>query len=144
MPPLVAWPPPGLKPIRRWNAPPVFQESLLLALPAHHPPVQSPADSATAHTGRLHAAVLYRHIGEAWMQSARGSSAPVLELASYHAIIACVAAGAARVVPQAVMGLDARAPGPAPGTPADLRTRWLVTPAAATSRPRWMRCWPHL
>ena len=41
---LVAWPPPGLETDTPVERTPVFQESLLLALPAHHPPVQSPAD----------------------------------------------------------------------------------------------------
>ena len=40
------------------------------------------------------------------------------------------------------MGLDARAPGPAPRAPCRPATRcWCA--GAATSRPRWMRCWPH-
>lgn len=41
---LVAWPPPGLETDTPVERTPVFQESLLLALPAHHPLVQSPAD----------------------------------------------------------------------------------------------------
>ena len=54
------------------------------------------------------------------MQSAHGTAPQVLELASYHAIIACVAAGAARGGSQAVWDLM-REPRPCACTPADLR-----------------------
>ena len=103
---LVAWPPPGLETDTPVERTPVFQESLLLALPAHHPPVQSPADLQLHTLAAFTRGCTYRHIGEAWMQGARGTAPRVLELASYHAIIACVAAGrCAGVVPQAVWDL---------------------------------------
>ena len=103
---LVAWPPPGLETDTPVERTPVFQESLLLALPAHHPPVQSPADLQLHTLAAFTRGCTYRHIGEAWMQGARGTAPHVLELASYHAIIACVAAGrCAGVVPQAVWDL---------------------------------------
>ena len=45
-------------------------------------------------------------MGEAFLQQKDGSPPRVLELASYHAILACVAAGrCAGVVPQAVIDL---------------------------------------
>ena len=48
----------------------------------------------------------YRRMGEAFLQQKDGSPPRVLELASYHAILACVAAGrCAGVVPQAVIDL---------------------------------------
>ena len=94
---LVAWPPPGLETDTPVERTPVFQESLLLALPAHHPPVQSPADLQLHTLAAFTRGCTYRHIGEAWMQSARGTVPQGAGLASYHAIIACVAAGAARV-----------------------------------------------
>ena len=105
---LVAWPPPGLETDTPVERTPVFQESLLLALPAHHPPVQSPP-ICNRHAGRLHTRLYLPHIGEAWMQR-RGTAPQVLELASYHAIIACVAAGRCGCGSPGRMGLDARAP----------------------------------
>ncbi len=49
----------------------------------------------------------YRRLGEDWMRAQRHGAAPhILELASYHAILACVAAGrCAGVVPQSVIDL---------------------------------------
>ena len=100
------YPPPGLETDTPVERTPVFQESLLLALPAHHPPVQSPADLQLHTLAAFTRGCTYRHIGEAWMQSARGTAPQVLELASYHAIIACVAAGrCAGVLPQALWDL---------------------------------------
>ena len=71
---LVAWPPPGLETDTPVERTPVFQESLLLALPAHHPPVQSPADLQLHTLAAFTRGCTYRHIGEAWMQSARGTA----------------------------------------------------------------------
>jgi DNA-binding transcriptional LysR family regulator len=86
---LVAWPPPGLEPDAPVERTPVFTESLLLALPASHPPVARPAD-----------------LRQDWTRQAGGAPPRVLELASYPAILACVAAGrCAGVVPQSVLEL---------------------------------------
>ncbi len=118
---LVAWPLQGLAPDAPLERTTVYQESLLLALPADHPPVQGPADLQVHTLAAFGSGCTYRHLGEAWMQRALGSAPPtqgigaglgtgkplkVLELASYHAILACVAAGrCAGVVPQAVWDL---------------------------------------
>ena len=105
---LVAWPLQGLAPDAPLERTTVYQESLLLALPADHPPVQGPADLQVHTLAAFGSGCTYRHLGEAWMQRALGSAPPtqgigaglgtgkplkVLELASYHAILACVAAG---------------------------------------------------
>jgi DNA-binding transcriptional LysR family regulator len=111
---LVAWPLQGLAPDAPLERTTVYQESLLLALPADHPPVQSPADLQLHTLAAFGNGCTYRHLGEAWMQQALGGAQTtgtgkppkVLELASYHAIVACVAAGrCAGVVPQAVWDL---------------------------------------
>jgi DNA-binding transcriptional LysR family regulator len=112
---LVAWPLQGLEPDAPLERTAVYQESLLLALPADHPPVHSPADVRLHTLAAFGTSCTYRHIGQAWMQSAPGGAGnpdstgkplKVLELASYHAILACVAAGrCAGVVPQAVWDL---------------------------------------
>lgn len=111
---LVAWPLQGLAPDAPLERTTVYQESLLLALPADHPPVHSPADLQLHTLAAFGTGCTYRHLGEAWMQQAPGKAQSigtgkppkVLELASYHAILACVAAGrCAGVVPQAVWDL---------------------------------------
>lgn len=104
---LVAWPPPDLDVDElQVNLTPVYDEALLLALPATHAPVQS-ADDLQIHTlAAFTRGCTYRQIGEDWMRGAdRTRQQPqVMELASYPAILACVAAGScAGVVPQALL-----------------------------------------
>ena len=103
---LVAWPPPGIDaeaPVERTA---VFAEALLLALPANHPPVHTPQDLQLDTLAAFSNGCTYRRMGEAFLQQKDGSPPRVLELASYHAILACVAAGrCAGVVPQAVIDL---------------------------------------
>lgn len=103
---LVAWPPPGLEPDAPVERTPVFTESLLLALPASHPPVARPADLRLDQLAAFAHGCTYRRMGEDWMRQAGGEPPRVLELASYPAILACVAAGrCAGVVPQSVLEL---------------------------------------
>lgn len=102
---LVAWPPPGLDEDTAIERESVCTESLLLALPASHPPVRTPADLHVHRLAAFAQGCSYRRIGEDWMRQA-GRSVEVLELASYPAILACVAAGrCAGVVTQAVLDL---------------------------------------
>lgn len=103
---LVAWPPPGVDADAPVEHLPVFEEALLLALPGDHPPVHTPADLQVQALAAFTSGCTYRSLGEAWMRGAGGTAPRVLELASYHAILACVAAGrCAGVVPQAVIDL---------------------------------------
>lgn len=103
---LVAWPPPGLEPEAPLERIGVFQEELLLALPAAHPPVRTPADVQVHTLAAFSPGCTYRQLGEVWMRRGVQPALQVLELASYHAIVACVAAGrCAGVVPQAVWDL---------------------------------------
>ena len=96
---LVAWPPPGLDDGAPVERTPVFTESLLLALPASHPPITTSGDLQVDTLAAFAHGCTYRRIGEEWMGSPR-----VIELASYPAILACVAAGrCAGVVPQSVL-----------------------------------------
>jgi len=102
---LVAWPPPGVDDDTPVQRSPVCTESLLLALPASHPPVTRPTDLRLHLLAAFAQGCSYRRIGEDWMRQA-GSPVEVLELASYPAILACVAAGrCAGVVPQSVLDL---------------------------------------
>ncbi|QIL70689.1 LysR family transcriptional regulator [Diaphorobacter sp. HDW4B] len=108
---LVAWPPPDLDPDElSLDRTPVYDEALLLALPATHPPVRSPADLQLHTIAAFTRGCTYRQIGEDWMRSGgkgHGNARQqpkVMELASYPAILACVAAGScAGVVPQALL-----------------------------------------
>ena len=103
---LVAWPPPGIDADAPVEHTAVFTEPLLLALPADHPPVHTPQDLQLDTLAAFSSGCTYRRMGETFLQQKNGSPPRVLELASYHAILACVAAGrCAGVVPQAVIDL---------------------------------------
>ncbi|MDA8523049.1 LysR family transcriptional regulator [Acidovorax sp. NCPPB 4044] len=106
---LVAWPPPGLDAATdALETTPVVTEALQLALPAAHGPVACPADLAVDTLAAFAPGCTYRRMGEDYLarRSPDGTPPQVLELASYHAILACVAAGrCAAVVPQAVIDL---------------------------------------
>ena len=103
---LVAWPPPGVDPQAPVEHSVVFSEALVLALPADHPQVRGPQDLQLDTLAAFGSGCTYRRMGEAWMQRRSGTPPHVLELASYHAILACVAAGhCAAVVPQSVIDL---------------------------------------
>lgn len=105
---LVAWPP-GHALDPALDATPVFTEELLLALPADHPPVQAPADVRLGTLAVFEAGCTYRRIAQDWL-APRPQPVQLLELGSYHAILACVAAGScAGVVPRSVLAL-ARTP----------------------------------
>lgn len=103
---LVAWPPPGIDADAPVEHTAMFTEPLLLALPADHPPVHTPQDLQLDTLAAFSNGCTYRRMGESFLQQKSGSPPRVLELASYHAILACVAAGrCAGVVPQAVIDL---------------------------------------
>ena len=102
---LVAWPAPDLDEPLPLDCTPLYEEPLRLLLPA------TATAGDASHTPTTLAAFSdgcsYRRIGEAWMQRQHGSApTQVLQLHSYHAIIASVAAGSAvAVAPQAVLDL---------------------------------------
>jgi DNA-binding transcriptional LysR family regulator len=101
---LLAWPPPGVDDDAPLERTPLFTESLLLALPASHPGVATPADLRLHTLAAFAHGCAYRRIGEDWMRRAGGQPPQVMELASYPAMLACVAAGrCAAVVPQSVL-----------------------------------------
>jgi len=103
---LVAWPPPGVDPEAAVDRTTVFTEELLLALPASHAALQDKGALELDTLAAFAPGCTYRSIGEAWVRQRNGRAPRVLELASYHAILACVAAGrCAGVVPRAVLDL---------------------------------------
>jgi len=105
---LVAWPP-GQPPDPALDTRPVFTEELLLVLPAGHPPVQGPQDVLPGTLAAFEPGCTYRRIAEEWF-APRPQPLQVLELGSYHAILASVAAGSCvGVVPRSVLGLSPHA-----------------------------------
>jgi len=105
---LVAWPP-DQPSDAALDAVPVFREELLLVLPAGHAPLHGPQDVQPATLAVFEPGCTYRRIAQQWL-AARTPPVQLLELGSYHAILACVAAGnCVGVVPRSVLEL-ARTP----------------------------------
>ena len=105
---LIAWPP-GQPSDPALDAVPVFCEELLLALPADHAPISGPQEVQPGTLAAFERGCSYRHIAQQWL-AARTPPLQWLELGSYHAILACVAAGSCvGVVPRSVLEL-ARTP----------------------------------
>jgi len=100
---LVAWPAPDLGEPLPLTLEPLYEEPLRLLLPAGSTERDAPSTLAAFTDG-----CTYRRIGEDWMQQTRGAPpAQVLQLHSYYAILASVAAGSAvAVAPQAVLDLQ--------------------------------------
>ena len=122
---LAAWPAPDLADPLPLSCVPVFEEALQLLLPLDCEPHQAPRTLAAFAEG-----CTYRRQGEDWMARTHGAAPmQVLQLQSYHAIVAAVAAGSAvAVVPQAVLALQ-RDPLPVRALPLPACTTMLVTRA---------------
>lgn len=105
---LVAWPP-GQTPDPALETQAVFTEDLLLVLPAGHPAVAGPQDVQPGTLAVFEPGCTYRRIGQDWF-APRPQPMQVLELGSYHAILACVAAGScAGIVPRSVLTMTPHA-----------------------------------
>jgi DNA-binding transcriptional LysR family regulator len=101
---LVAWPP-GLAVDAALDTQPVFTEELLLVLPAGHPPVHGPQDVQPGTLAVFEPGCTYRRIAQDWF-APRPQPMQLLELGSYHAILACVAGGSCvGVAPRSVLAL---------------------------------------
>jgi DNA-binding transcriptional LysR family regulator len=82
----------------------VFREELVLISPRGHRPVESARDVAGSTLVAFARGCAYRSYATRWYEAAGIRPARVLELGSYHAIVACVAAGAGvAVVPRSVL-----------------------------------------
>ncbi|BAN48331.1 LysR family transcriptional regulator [Metapseudomonas resinovorans] len=104
---LVAWPR-GREEIAQLDleARPVFEEELLLVLPADHPPVADPADVQVRGLAGFAEGCTYRQIAEDWLSVEGRPPAKVQQVGSYHAILACVAAGSCvGILPRSVLDL---------------------------------------
>src|SRR3954469_797735 len=83
-----------------------FVEQIVLVTPKAHRRVRTPADLANLTVIAFANGCSYRRRLEAWLGQAKIHPAQVLEFQSYHAILACVAAGTGiAVVPRSVLAL---------------------------------------
>lgn len=83
---------------------PAFSERLVLIAPATDARIKTPKDINGKTVIAFAAGCSYRRRLEDWLSRADVAPGRVMEFASYHAIVACVAAGAGvAVVPQSVI-----------------------------------------
>ncbi|WP_375415224.1 LysR substrate-binding domain-containing protein [uncultured Bradyrhizobium sp.] len=83
---------------------PAFRESLVLISCPDHPPITSPGDAEGQSLIAFPHGCAYRRVLQRWLKRESLATLRVLELSSYHAIVACVAAGAGiALMPEAVL-----------------------------------------
>jgi DNA-binding transcriptional LysR family regulator len=83
---------------------PVFRESLVLISSQDHAPIASARDAEGQSLIAFPDGCAYRRVLQRWLRRESLASLRVLELGSYHAIVACVAAGAGiALMPEAVL-----------------------------------------
>ncbi|MFM9888868.1 MAG: LysR substrate-binding domain-containing protein [Burkholderiales bacterium] len=88
----------------------VFVEELVLITPKSFDPIRSAKDIGNRTVIAFSAGCSYRQRLEAWLGSSKVLPDRVIEFQSYHAIIACVAAGSGiAIVPRAVLELTSAA-----------------------------------
>jgi DNA-binding transcriptional LysR family regulator len=89
----------------------VFTEELVLITPKSLGPIRSPKDIGNRTVIAFTTGCSYRRRLEAWLGASKVLPDRVIEFQSYHAIIACVAAGSGiAVVPRAVLALTRAGP----------------------------------
>jgi DNA-binding transcriptional LysR family regulator len=83
---------------------PLFTECLVLISSLTHKPIAKALDVAGDSIIAFPSGCAYRRVLERWLGGENLGSARVLELGSYHAIVACVAAGSGiAIVPESVL-----------------------------------------
>jgi len=86
---------------------PVYREELVMLTPRGHRPIRQPGDVALSTLVAFERGCAYRGYIERWYLTHGIRPTRVLELGSYHAIVACVAAGAGvAVAPRSVLELQ--------------------------------------
>jgi DNA-binding transcriptional LysR family regulator len=96
----VAEPPAG----RELAAMPLFAERLVVISSRDHRPIARPQDVDGDSVIAFPNGCAYRRVLQRWLGDARVASVRVLELGSYHAIVACVASGTGiALVPESVL-----------------------------------------
>jgi len=90
---------------------PLFSERLVLISAMQHRAVRTPADLVGATLIAFPNGCAYRRVLQRWLGPVHTPGARVMELASYHAIVACVASGTGvALVPQSVLDTVQGAP----------------------------------
>ncbi len=83
---------------------PLFTECLVLIASVTHKPIAKALDVAGDSIIAFPTGCAYRRVLERWLGGKSLGCAPALELGSYHAIVACVAAGTGiAIVPESVL-----------------------------------------
>ena len=83
---------------------PVFRERLVVISSQDHPPVANAHDAEGQSLIAFPHGCAYRRVLQRWLKRDSLATLRVLELSSYHAIVACVAAGAGiALMPEAVL-----------------------------------------
>lgn len=89
---------------------PLFRERLVIVSARDHPPIRRPADVTGDAVMAFPDGCHYRRVLLRWLGERRLPSLRVMELASYHAIVTSVAAGAGiALVPESVLAIVAHA-----------------------------------
>lgn len=82
----------------------LFEEELVLISPADHRPIRTPADVEGDSVVAFPNGCAYRRVLLRWLGDRRLPTVRVMEVGSYHAIVACVASGAGvAVMPESVL-----------------------------------------
>jgi DNA-binding transcriptional LysR family regulator len=85
---------------------PVFEEELVLITPKGLGPIRSPRDIENRTVIAFSTGCSYRQRLEAWLAAGKVAPDRIMEFQSYHAILACVAAGSGiAIVPRAIVAL---------------------------------------
>jgi DNA-binding transcriptional LysR family regulator len=83
---------------------PLFTERLVIVSPLSHRPIRGPADVAGDSLIAFPSGCAYRRALQRWLGATHAPGTRVLELGSYHAIVACVASGTGiALVPASVL-----------------------------------------
>ena len=105
---------------------PVFRERLAIISSADHPPIRRSQDIKCASLIAFPDGCAYRRVLQRWLGHDVFSTKRMLELGSYHAIVACVASGAGiALVPESVLDTMPQTPvrrHALPKAMADIRT----------------------
>ena len=84
----------------------LFTEQLMLVFPPGHPEVRTPADVQVRSLAGFARGCTYRHYAQDWLSRPGLPHWNVVEVNSYHAIMACVLAGTSvALLPQSVLEL---------------------------------------
>jgi DNA-binding transcriptional LysR family regulator len=90
---------------------PMFSEKLVLISAMQHRAIRQPADVAGDSLIAFPTGCAYRRVLQRWLGTAHTPGTRMLELASYHAIVACVASGTGvALVPESVLDTVQGAP----------------------------------